>query len=103
VHDFLIRRNTSLTLTPEQIHEIGLNEVARLEAELEGARRGGLQGNGRRVSRLPAKRPPVPGRIRGDIGERMMTAIADRAEGERFFRSRRRRLCAPPRPAPSRR
>ena len=34
-YDFLIRRNTSLTLTPEQIHEIGLAEVARLETALE--------------------------------------------------------------------
>ena len=34
----LIRRHTSLDLTPEQIHQIGLDEIARLERELERAR-----------------------------------------------------------------
>jgi len=37
-YDFLIRRNTSPALTPEQIHEIGSSEVARLEAELDKVR-----------------------------------------------------------------
>ncbi|CAN5524644.1 DUF885 family protein [soil metagenome] len=36
---FLVRRHTGLDLTPEQIHQIGLGEVARLEAELDVTRR----------------------------------------------------------------
>jgi uncharacterized protein (DUF885 family) len=34
----LVRQNTGLELTPEQIHEIGLGEVARLEKELDVVR-----------------------------------------------------------------
>ncbi len=32
---FLVRQNTSTKLTPEQIHAIGLNEVARIRLEME--------------------------------------------------------------------
>lgn len=35
---YLIRRHTSLDLTPEQIHQIGLNEISRLERRLDQAR-----------------------------------------------------------------
>jgi len=35
---YLVRQHTGLDLTPQQIHDIGLKEVARLESELEGAR-----------------------------------------------------------------
>lgn len=37
-YQHLIRRHTSLDLTPEQIHRIGLDEIARLEARLDQAR-----------------------------------------------------------------
>ena len=37
-YEFLVRLHTGLDLTPEEIHEIGLAEVARLERELEEAR-----------------------------------------------------------------
>jgi uncharacterized protein (DUF885 family) len=36
---FLVRARTGLDLTPEAIHQIGLDEVARLERELEDVRR----------------------------------------------------------------
>jgi uncharacterized protein (DUF885 family) len=36
---FLVRQHTGLELTPEQIHQIGLDEVARLENELDEVRR----------------------------------------------------------------
>ncbi|MBA2305586.1 MAG: DUF885 domain-containing protein [Acidobacteria bacterium] len=36
---FMVRHHTGLELTPQQIHEIGLNEVGRLERELETVRR----------------------------------------------------------------
>jgi uncharacterized protein (DUF885 family) len=32
---YLVRRNTSTSLTPEQIHDIGLKEMARIQAEME--------------------------------------------------------------------
>jgi uncharacterized protein (DUF885 family) len=76
-YQFLIRRNTSLTLTPEQIHQIGLSEVARLERELDAVRQAAnFKGplaefhaylrNDRRFRAGSAD----------DIGERMMTAVA---------------------------
>jgi uncharacterized protein (DUF885 family) len=37
-YQHLIRRHTSLTLTPQQIHQIGLDEIARLEKRLDEAR-----------------------------------------------------------------
>lgn len=37
-YQYLIRRHTSLDLTPEQIHQIGLDEIARLERRLDEAR-----------------------------------------------------------------
>jgi uncharacterized protein (DUF885 family) len=75
-YQFLIRRHTSLSLTPEQIHEIGLAEVKRLEGELEQVRRdAGFTGtlaafhaylrNDRRFKATSAQ----------DIGDRMMAAI----------------------------
>jgi len=75
-YEFLIRRYTSLSLTPEQIHEIGLAEVNRLEGELEKVRRdAGFSGtlaefhaylrNDRRFKATSAQ----------DIGDRMMAAI----------------------------
>jgi uncharacterized protein (DUF885 family) len=76
-YQFLIRRHTSLTLTPEEIHEIGLKEVARLEAELEKVRadakfKGTLaefHDYLRNDRRFKAASP-------ADIGDRMMKAIA---------------------------
>ena len=38
-YEFLIRRHTSLALTPEEIHAIGVAEVDRLERELDQVRR----------------------------------------------------------------
>jgi uncharacterized protein (DUF885 family) len=74
-YEYLIRRNTSLTLTPEQIHQIGLDEVARLERELDRVRRdANFAGSAaefhaylRNDSRFKAKSP-------ADIGDRMMAA-----------------------------
>lgn len=37
-YQHLIRRHTSLDLTPERIHQIGLDEIARLERRLDKAR-----------------------------------------------------------------
>jgi uncharacterized protein (DUF885 family) len=35
----MVRRNTTLDMTPEAIHEMGLQEVARLRTELDGVRK----------------------------------------------------------------
>jgi uncharacterized protein (DUF885 family) len=36
---YLVRRNTTTELTPQQIHDIGIREVARLRSEMEGVMR----------------------------------------------------------------
>jgi uncharacterized protein (DUF885 family) len=75
-YDFLIRRNTSLTLTPEQIHEIGLNEVARLEAELEKVRvAAAFKGTAAEFHAFLRNDRRFKAGSADDIGERMMTAI----------------------------
>ena len=75
-YDFLIRRNTSLTLTPEQIHEIGLSEVARLEAELDKVRvAAGFKGTSAEFHAYLRNDRRFKAGSADDIGERMMTAI----------------------------
>jgi uncharacterized protein (DUF885 family) len=75
-YEFLIRRNTSLTLTPEQIHEVGLGEVARLEAELEKVRlAAGFKGSAAEFHAYLRNDPRFKAGSADDIGERMMTAI----------------------------
>ncbi len=75
-YEFLIRRNTSLALTPEEIHQIGVSEVARLEAELEQVRRdakfGGTFAEFRAFLRNDRR---FRASSAADIGERMMAAI----------------------------
>lgn len=45
-YEFLVRQNTTTDLTPEQIHDIGLAEVARLHGEMETVMRQlGFQGD----------------------------------------------------------
>ena len=39
LYTYLVRRNTTTELTPQQIHEIGLREVARLRSEMEAVMR----------------------------------------------------------------
>ena len=36
---WLVKRSTTLDMTPQQIHDLGLSEVARLRTELDGVRR----------------------------------------------------------------
>ncbi len=36
---WLVKRSTTLDMTPEQIHELGLQEVQRLRTELDGVRK----------------------------------------------------------------
>jgi uncharacterized protein (DUF885 family) len=76
-YQFLIRRHTSLTLTPEQIHEIGLAEVKRLEDALERVRREAKYAGGFAEFRAYLRDDPrFRARSAEDIGDRMMKAIA---------------------------
>jgi uncharacterized protein (DUF885 family) len=76
-YQFLIRRHTSLTLTPEQIHEIGLAEVARLEAELEKVRQDAkFQGTFAQFHEYLRNDRRFKAASPADIGDRMMKAIA---------------------------
>ena len=59
---YLIRYHTSTDMTPEQIHELGLREVARIEKEMEAVREAvGFEGDLRaffdHVRSDPAQRP----------------------------------------------
>lgn len=76
-YNFLIRRNTSLALTPEQIHEIGLEEVARLEAELETVRKAAnFQGTAAEFHSYLRDDRRFKATSVSDIADRMMKAIA---------------------------
>jgi len=76
-YQFLIRRATSLTLTPEQIHEIGLSEVSRLEAALDQVRRdAGFAGTLAEFQAQLRTDPRFMAKSAEDIGDRMMRAIA---------------------------
>lgn len=77
---FLARQHTSLDLTPQQIHEIGLAEVARLERELDAVRHQ-VQFKGTLAefrSFLKTDRRFIPASA-DQIGERLMAA-AERIE-----------------------
>jgi uncharacterized protein (DUF885 family) len=76
-YQFLIQRATSLTLTPEQIHEIGLSEVKRLEQALEQVRRdAGFRGTFAEFRAHLRDDPRFRAKSAEDIAERMMKAIA---------------------------
>jgi uncharacterized protein (DUF885 family) len=74
---FLIRLHTGLDLTPQQIHDIGLQEVARLEQELDRTRQQagftGTLAEFRHYLRTDARFFPTTPE---QIGERLMAAAA---------------------------
>ena len=74
---FLVRRHTTLSLTPERIHQTGLDEVARLERELDRARgAAGFQGTLAQFRTfLKTDRRFFP-KTADEFGGRMMEAIA---------------------------
>lgn len=75
-YQYLIRRHTGLTLTPEQIHRIGLEEVARLEAALDQVRRdAGFQGTLEEFRTYLRTDRRFFARSSEEIGDRMMAAI----------------------------
>ncbi|HEX5475023.1 MAG TPA: DUF885 domain-containing protein [Vicinamibacterales bacterium] len=73
---FLIDRYVGLDLTPEQIHQIGLDEVARLEAALDQVRRdAGYAGTLAAFRDELRNDPRFRARSGEEIGERMAAAI----------------------------
>jgi len=73
---FLIRRHTGLDLTPEQIHQIGLNEVARLETALDQVRHdAGYAGSFAEFRNYLRNDPRFRAHSGEEIGERMEAAI----------------------------
>jgi uncharacterized protein (DUF885 family) len=73
---FLTHRYVGLDLTPEQIHQIGLDEVARLEAALDQVRRdAGYAGSLAAFRDELRNDPRFRARSGDEIGERMATAI----------------------------
>ena len=74
---FLIRRHTSLSLTPEQIHQKGLDEIARLERELDGARvQAGFAGTLAEFRTFLKTNPRFFAKTSDEHGALMMKAIA---------------------------
>jgi len=69
----LVRRSTTLDVTPEQVHETGLTGIARLNAELDEVRRkvgfGGSLAEFRRFLKSDARFFP---KTSDEIGERLM-------------------------------
>ncbi|HWT45956.1 MAG TPA: DUF885 family protein, partial [Vicinamibacterales bacterium] len=69
---FLIRRHTGLDLTPEQIHRIGLDEVARLETALDQVRHdAGYAGSFAEFRNYLRNDPRFRAHSGEEIGERM--------------------------------
>jgi len=76
-YQYLIRRHTSLALTPEQINAIGASEVDRLERALDDTRRAaGFQGTLGEFHTFLRDDPRFRAKSADDIGTRMMSAIA---------------------------
>lgn len=73
---FLIRRHTSLRLTPGEIHQIGLDEIARLEGQLDDVRAAaGFSGSLDAFRRHLKTDPRFFATSSEEFGERMMAAI----------------------------
>ena len=75
-YQFLIRRHTGLTLTPEQIHQIGLDEVSRLERALDQVRHdAAFQGSLAEFHAYLRDDPRFRAHSAEEIGQRMTAAI----------------------------
>ena len=60
LYQHLIEKTTTLPLTADEVHNLGLSEVARITAEMEAVKpRGRLQGHAGAVLRSSAHRPQV--------------------------------------------
>ena len=94
LYRYLVQSTTTLPLTPEEIHQTGLSEVARITGEMEKVQAGGrLQGHAAAVLRPSAHRSQVqeadprgadPGLLRHRQGGRRQAAglFLDASQGE---------------------
>lgn len=70
-YEFLVRLHTGLDLSPQQIHQIGLEEVARLERELDQVRQqAGFQGGPSEFKKFLKTDPRFMPRSPDDIARR---------------------------------
>src|SRR5688500_15175624 len=75
-YGYLVRRHTSLPLTPQQIHQIGVDEITRLERELDAVRvAAGFSGSLADFRRYLKTDPRFFAKNSEEFGERMMAAI----------------------------
>jgi len=75
-YQYLIKAHTSLALTPEEIHAIGVSEVARLENELDQVRRqANFTGSLADFHAYLRNDPRFKAASSEEIGDRMMKAI----------------------------
>jgi uncharacterized protein (DUF885 family) len=81
-YEFLVRLHTGLDLSPLEIHEIGLKEVARLERELDQVRQqAGFQGTPAEFKTFLKSDPRFIPKTPDDIARALMAA-AERIEPE---------------------
>ncbi len=75
-YQYLIVANTTLTITPEKLHALGLQEVARLNAELEGIRdEVGFAGDLPAFKQYLAHDPKFFAKTTQGFGERLMVYV----------------------------
>jgi len=72
-YESLVRRHTTLDVTPEQVHRIGLEEVARIEARMAEVRRGlGWSGTAAEFRESLRKDARFRAKTADEVGSRLM-------------------------------
>ena len=72
VYQRLIESTTTLPLTADEIHDIGLREVARIKSEMEAVKtRTGFKGTLAAILRISAHRPQVRAGDQGGAARRL--------------------------------
>ena len=86
-YQYLILANTTLTITPEKLHELGLSEVARLNEQLDGIRREvGFKGTVAQFKHYLATDPAFFPKTTEAFGERLELYVGRaRAAVPQFF------------------
>lgn len=86
-YQYLIQAYTTVTITPEKLHELGLAEVARLNAQLDEIRRQvGFTGTLQEFKHFLAHDPQFFAKTTADFGDRLELYVGRaRAAVPRFF------------------
>jgi uncharacterized protein (DUF885 family) len=72
-YESLVRRYTTLDVTPEEVHRVGLEEVARIEARMAEVRRGlGWKGTAAEFRESLRTDPRFRAKSADEVGERLM-------------------------------